>query len=57
MSYRADGTRTDYKVCPYCGSTLDPGERCECQERKETEDKEKRNRDFYYELLEEVYSV
>lgn len=20
-----------YKVCPYCGATLDPGEKCECR--------------------------
>lgn len=23
-------TRTDYWTCPYCGSNLDPGERCDC---------------------------
>ncbi len=22
--------RTDYWTCPYCGSNLDPGERCDC---------------------------
>lgn len=22
--------RTYYKVCPFCGDHLDPGERCEC---------------------------
>ena len=22
-----------YRVCPYCGSNLDPGERCDCKER------------------------
>lgn len=24
-----------YQTCPYCGSNLDPGERCECQKEKE----------------------
>ena len=24
-----------YRTCPHCGSNLDPGERCECQEKKE----------------------
>ena len=22
-----------YRVCPYCGSHLDPGEACDCRER------------------------
>lgn len=25
---------TPYRVCPYCGSNLDPGECCDCQEKK-----------------------
>lgn len=25
-----------YKVCPYCGSHLDFGERCSCQQEPET---------------------
>lgn len=24
-------TRTYYRTCEYCGSNLDPGERCDCQ--------------------------
>lgn len=24
-----------FKVCPICGSHLDPGERCDCQGKKE----------------------
>lgn len=24
-----------YKECPICGASLDPGEKCDCQERKE----------------------
>ena len=23
--------RTDYKICPFCSATLDPGESCDCQ--------------------------
>ena len=23
-------TRTDYKICPYCGASLDVGEICDC---------------------------
>lgn len=26
-----------YKECPLCGCTLDPGEKCDCQEEKEQE--------------------
>lgn len=21
-----------YRICPYCGAALDPGERCDCKE-------------------------
>ena len=28
---------SDYYACPYCGASLDPGERCDCQDRKEQE--------------------
>ena len=24
-----------YRVCSSCGATLDPGERCDCQDKKE----------------------
>lgn len=27
--------RTDYKICPYCGASLDIGEKCDCQGEKE----------------------
>lgn len=23
-----------YTVCPHCGASLDPGERCDCQQHK-----------------------
>ena len=26
-------TRSDYKICPLCGASLDVGERCDCTER------------------------
>lgn len=25
-----------YRPCPYCGANLDPGERCDCLDVKET---------------------
>lgn len=25
-----------YRTCPNCGANLDPGERCDCQDKKET---------------------
>lgn len=28
-----------YKICPYCNAALDPGEKCDCREQKETERK------------------
>ena len=24
-----------YRTCPYCGASLDPGEKCDCQEKGE----------------------
>ena len=30
------GRRYDYKICPYCGATLDVGEVCDCQKPKES---------------------
>lgn len=24
-----------YRVCPICGASLDPGERCDCQDKEE----------------------
>ena len=26
--------RTDYRTCPYCGANNDPGERCDCFDKK-----------------------
>lgn len=23
--------RTDYRICPCCGASLDPGEKCDCR--------------------------
>lgn len=23
-----------YQICPYCGSHLDPGEKCDCQKKE-----------------------
>ncbi len=31
-----------YYTCPYCGSNLDPGETCDCQERNHMEEKERK---------------
>lgn len=25
-----------YRTCPHCGSNLDPGERCDCQDKRKT---------------------
>lgn len=25
-----------YRTCPNCGDNLDPGERCECQDKRKT---------------------
>ena len=25
--------RSDYKICPFCGATLDCGEKCDCNKR------------------------
>ena len=28
----------EYRICPRCGANLDPGERCDCADRKEDDD-------------------
>lgn len=28
-------TRSDYKICPFCGASLDVGERCDCRQEKQ----------------------
>lgn len=30
----------DYRVCPDCGASLDPGEICDCQEADKEDDNE-----------------
>ena len=41
-----------FRTCPYCGSNLDPGEKCDCQEKENaasrganTEDSEQNRHD------------
>lgn len=28
-------SRSDYKICPYCGASLDVGEKCDCLQEKQ----------------------
>ena len=28
-------TRSDYKICPFCGASLDVGESCDCRQEKQ----------------------
>lgn len=35
-----------YKVCPLCGSHLDPGEKCTCQKDREREAAEREQREL-----------
>lgn len=32
-----------YRTCPDCGATLDPGERCDCQDKKKEEQERRAN--------------
>ena len=42
-----------YKICPYCGATLDPEEKCDCRNEKSygdpDRDRMKRERQAYEE--------
>lgn len=29
-----------YNICPHCGSHLDPGERCDCKQEDDEQEKE-----------------
>lgn len=40
-----------YRICPRCGSRLDPGERCDCEE--ETKEEKWGHRNFANMLIEE----
>lgn len=31
-----------YRTCPYCGANLDPGERCDCQDEEQPDEREDR---------------
>lgn len=31
-----------YRVCPYCGACLDPGERCDCLDKEKQDEREDR---------------
>ena len=33
--------RSDYKICPLCGASLDVGEVCDCQKEKERTERPK----------------
>lgn len=53
-----------YDTCPICGANLDPGERCDCQEKKEQETQKRqsmfrmgRNGQMQLNLFQEVSSV
>jgi len=37
-------TRTDYKICPLCGASLDVGEACDCQQEEERTERPKMTR-------------
>ena len=37
---RKAGEKMGYKVCPYCGANLDPGERCDCRDEVATSQQE-----------------
>lgn len=30
-----------YRICPDCGCTLDPGEKCDCRKEKERKEEER----------------
>ncbi len=30
----------EYRICPYCGAALDPGERCDCQDPEQLQEAE-----------------
>lgn len=36
--------RSDYKICPLCGASLDVGEVCDCQQEKEHTERPKMTR-------------
>ena len=44
-----------YRICPDCGATLDPGERCDCQDEARAQSEEyERQRRRAHELLDKL---
>lgn len=47
--------RTDYKVCEFCGCSLDIGEACDCKEAREATERPQRaekTKKVYFPVLE-----
>ena len=34
----------EYRICPYCGAALDPGERCDCKSEAESQTPKKKRK-------------
>lgn len=46
---------TYYRTCKLCGSTLDPGERCDCQEMRDYNGDQEQ--ETTYRRIQKVYAV
>jgi len=44
-----------FKECPYCGSYLDPGEKCNCRNERRKQKQESNKADLFYDLLAEQH--
>ena len=46
-----------YNICPDCGSNLDPGEKCDCQQKEKTPDMPKTYQGKAEKALSSNYSI
>lgn len=43
-----NNSRSDYRICPYCGAALDVGEKCDCTQERQTAGQSRRTQGGFF---------